>query len=714
MPPRLIIDMRCLQDPNYADRGIGNHARCLVTHAPAPFIGIVNPHLPPLPEDLKTLAAALSPHAYIPHTAPGTIFLNPSPMGPDQNFIARLLRDPAITKAACIHDFIPFDDQATYLSHPAARLDYFAAMAWLSRYDVFFPNSDDTNTRLRALYGPINAHVTGAALPPWMENLPPEPPRHILMIGGDDPRKNPETLLRAHAASPILRQLPLIITGHYSPQTAARFAEITNVQLPGRLSNADLCRLYAQALCVVTPSRAEGFSLPVIEAMAAQTPSIVSDIPAHRALVPDPTLRFAPNDAPALTAILEKLATAPEYRHQIIAAQSQIWQGFTPTAVAARLWTNLALKKPAIMRAKPRLAMLTPLPPTKSGIADYSAALATALAPLADLTLFSGGRISAFAHTSPKFDRVISIIGNSPLHTNINDLAIKWGSAVICHDSRLLGLATGRGLEHAAAIASQELTRPVTPEEIAAWAQDENLREASFLANLAAAARPLIFHSLQPALLTRVRFGVASKHLPFAIQRNFAASHSKHAARNALNFTPDQKIIASFGFVGTNKGIPAILHGFAKSLETTRCRLIFVGEPTGETPKFQALASQLGIAHAVTFGPDFVSEETYRNHLLAADCAIQLREGGPGNISGTLQDCITAGLPAVANQDLAGNLSAPSYIKRIPDRLDPAQIATAFGELLENSFNTEPERLAYCENHSMARYAKTLLEILEV
>jgi hypothetical protein len=46
MPLRLIIDMRCLQNPDYTERGIGNHARCLVTHAPAPFTGIVDPHLP--------------------------------------------------------------------------------------------------------------------------------------------------------------------------------------------------------------------------------------------------------------------------------------------------------------------------------------------------------------------------------------------------------------------------------------------------------------------------------------------------------------------------------------------------------------------------------------------------------------------------------------------------------------------------------------------
>lgn len=79
MSPYLIIDMRCLQDRNYAERGIGNHARCIIRHAPGPFIGIIDPQLPPLPENLARLAAKLSPHAYLPDMAPGTIFLNTSP-----------------------------------------------------------------------------------------------------------------------------------------------------------------------------------------------------------------------------------------------------------------------------------------------------------------------------------------------------------------------------------------------------------------------------------------------------------------------------------------------------------------------------------------------------------------------------------------------------------------------------------------------------------
>ena len=714
MPQRLIIDMRCLQDPNYSERGIGNHARNLITHAPEPFIGLYDPKLPPLPVDMAGRAAVLSPHAYLPGLSPGAMLLNPSPMSPDQHFLARLLYAPGITKAVCVHDFIPYDDQANYLTHPLNRLDYFAAMAWLKRYDLFFPNSEATAARLRGLYGPVRAHITGVALPPWAQGITPLPPRHILMVGGDDARKNPEVLARAHAASALLRRLPLVISGSCRAETVARLRAITRVELPGRVSDAQMRALYAQALCVVTPSRAEGFSLPVIEAAAAGVPSIASDIAAHRALGVAAGERFAPEDAAGLAGILEALVHSPARRAEIVAAQADIWRPFSAQAIAASLWQALTPQAPAILRRKkPRIAMLTPLPPEKSGIASYSAATARALAPLAEVTLVSTEQACAIAHTSPEYDRVLSVLGNAPLHAQIHDLAVKWGSAVLCHDSRLLGLATRNGPKPAAAQASRELGRRVTPREIIAWARDERLREASFLAELARAARPLIFHSPQPVAEVAARFGVAAKHLPFALQREFAprTAAARLRARAALGITADEKLIISLGFITRNKGIPAALHALAL---LPGARLVLVGEPSEDTKTFEKLAAKLGLHARVAFGQSFVPERDYRDYLLAADCALQLREGLPGNISGTLQDCISAGLPTVASQDLAENIAAPGYVKTVSDRLDPLEITAALIERLNADDDTEAERLAYCAAHTMGRYAASLLALLEL
>jgi len=710
----LILDLRCLQDPDYATRGIGQHARCIVTAAPEPFLGLYDPLMPPLPADIAARAARLSPHGYLPDLAPGSILLNPSPMGPDPLFLARLLLNPAITKAACVYDFIPFDAPETYLAAPAARLAYATALAWLRHYDLYFPISAASQSRLIELFGDVESRITGVALPDWLAGITPEPPRHIFMSGGGDPRKNPEILARAHAASPVLRAIPLIIGGSCTVETQNRLHAITQLTLPGHVGQSTVRRHYAQAYCVVTPSRAEGFSLPVIEAMAAGSPAIVSDIQAHRALVPDPSLRFAPDDVPALTRILEDIVTNPARRAAIVAAQSPTWRQYAPGSVGAKIWEVLTLKTPAILRgAKPRLAMLTPLPPERSGIADYSAALIESLKHIASVTVFTGGKTSALAHLGHKFDRVISVIGNSALHLEAYDLALKYGSAVICHDSRLLGLATARGLGPAAALATRELGRLVSEAEITAWTHNETQREASFLGDLAAAARPLICHSHKTAELVRSRFGVPAHHLPFAIYRPFIrppTAAARHAARRALGFAEGEKIITSFGFISAGKGIAPTLHAFAKLHAKTSCRLIYAGERTPNSPNYETLAAQLGIADSVQFINNFLPEHDYQTHLLAADAALQLRETGTGAISGALQDCIAAGLPGIASADLAENINAPSSILRISDALAPDEIATALERTLHTNLDTEPERAAYCATHSMTHYAERLLE----
>lgn len=697
----LVIDLRCLQDKQFYDRGIGFYTKALLAQAPKGWVGLYDPALPPVPAPEAALAGALTPHAYVPDAK---FFLNPAPFFPNQGFCARLLSSPHVRRAACVHDFIPFDDQPTYLHETATRLDYFTSLAWLKQYDLYFPVSAPTNNRLKALFGDVESHVTGVGLPDFLTHLPAATPSHILMVGGDDPRKNPEVLLRAHQASPLLRQYKLVITGDYSPQTCARLQAISQVELPGRVSDARMAALYAGALVVVTPSRAEGFSMPVVEACAANVPSIASNIPAHQALLPAAFL-FAPDDVQGLTRLLEDTL---KNREKTCLAQRGLAAPFSKTNVAEKVFSTL-LQTPKHPTHQKKLAVFSPMPPTRSGIADHSAQLVAALRQFVAVDVFTTS--SALNFQNGAYDAVLCVIGNAPLHQDAYELCCRYGAACLCHDSRLLGLATAKGLEYAAERASQELERLVTKAEITRWAQDETKREASFLGPLARAARPLIFHAPQAVTLCRERFGVTAQALPFPMQRGSTSisAAQKQAARARLGIQPAEKLIVSFGFLVPGKAIAESLSAMALLKEVIpTAKLVFAGQADQDLTPFQAQATALG----VTLGTGFLSEADYQDWLMAADAGLQLRTGQPGGISGALQDCIGVGLPCVASADLAENVTAPSYVIRVADQPDPAEISQALEKALSWTEDIQDAQKEYCTAHSMPVYAASLLRLL--
>jgi len=86
----------------------------------------------------------------------------------------------------------------------------------------------------------------------------------------------------------------------------ARSAEARGlrVHLPGYVPDEDLASILGGAVLFVYPSRYEGFGIPPLLAMAAGTPSVVSDTPAVREVVGDAALLFPSGDATALGALL--------------------------------------------------------------------------------------------------------------------------------------------------------------------------------------------------------------------------------------------------------------------------------------------------------------------------------------------------------------------------------------------------------------------------
>jgi glycosyltransferase involved in cell wall biosynthesis len=156
------------------------------------------------------------------------------------------------------------------------------------------------------------AHLLGPADPGVAE---------ILHVGSTIPRKRIDVLLRIVAAARAqFPNLRLVKAGGILDADQQRLAQALGlddsiVTMPF-LEAAVLAALYRRAALVLMPSEAEGFGLPLIEAMACATPVIASDIPVLREVGAEAAVYRAVADVPAwsttLSAMLHERATNPE------------------------------------------------------------------------------------------------------------------------------------------------------------------------------------------------------------------------------------------------------------------------------------------------------------------------------------------------------------------------------------------------------------------
>lgn len=146
----------------------------------------------------------------------------------------------------------------------------------------------------------------------------------FLFVGSPAPNKN---LARAVIAFRELNRpdTAFVLVGSAAKSFAdGAIGEIpANVVRTGRLTDAEIKALYANAAALVFPSIYEGFGIPPLEAMISGCPTLAADIPAVREVCGDAAVYFDPFDISSITIAMRKVAEGNIDREAIIAAGFQ-------------------------------------------------------------------------------------------------------------------------------------------------------------------------------------------------------------------------------------------------------------------------------------------------------------------------------------------------------------------------------------------------------
>jgi len=374
-----------------------------------------------------------------------------------------------------------------------------------------------------------------------------------------------------------------------------------------------------------------------------------------------------------------------------------------------------------------RIAYASPLPPLTSGIADYSAELAPALADAgADLDLWFEGRtpppgqlaarfrcrpVAELAGRADGYDVVLYHLGNSlPHHAGILDAALERPGIVVLHEFvlhhlfRERPLAAGDGeayleeMRYAAGESGRRAARRLLdshyPVDVWSYPLFERLVDR---------ARGVVVHSdfaCRRILASRpaARVEVA----PFPVDLSGLApvdAAARAAARAELGLPADAFVLASFGFVTPQKRLGPALAAFAR-LRAARpaARFLVAGEISPHYD-FDALLDEHGRDGVTVTGR--IGLERFHAAMRAADLAVNLRHPTGGETSASLMRLLALGVPSVVTRAGSfGELPDGVVAKVAIDEVEEELLFDLFAR-----FAAEPERGA-----AMGRSARRWVE----
>lgn len=151
------------------------------------------------------------------------------------------------------------------------------------------------------------------------------PEKYLLCVASVEPRKNLITLVSAWSRTRASKQgVELVVAGadtrravFNAANSGATALDDPTIRRMGYVSDEHLPLLYGAAEAFVLPSLAEGFGLPILEAMACGTPVICSDAAAMPEVAGGAARLVPPRSVEAWTEAIDSVLSDPETRRRM-------------------------------------------------------------------------------------------------------------------------------------------------------------------------------------------------------------------------------------------------------------------------------------------------------------------------------------------------------------------------------------------------------------
>lgn len=379
-------------------------------------------------------------------------------------------------------------------------------------------------------------------------------------------------------------------------------------------------------------------------------------------------------------------------------------------------------------KKRPRLAYISPLPPERSGISDYSAELLPELARHYEIDVVIAQpevaspwisencralTIDEFLRRSHQYDRVVYHFGNSPIHSHMFDLLEVIPGIVVLHDFFLGDAMAFRESQqkpsHALTWALYNSHGYAAVAERFGDSQAKAIQKFPACFEIFQNARGVFVHSEHSRHLAEKWFGhqTASVINVVPLLRAPGIAGDRTQIRERLGINIDDFVVCSFGMLGSTKLNKQLLNAFLRSslAKQTHCMLIFVGQnPDDEYGQhIMDIINASGLQSRIRIS-GWIDLPVYHDYLRIADAAVQLRSHSRGETSAAVLDCMNYGIPTIINAHGALAEYTADHAWILPDTFESEHLVHAL-ETLESEPALRNMLGKRAQEHVHARHA---------